>query len=210
VYIAVVEPFYVCRSRPGCTGGQLASGYVRECMGKPNCRTPYNCCKAASGHPATIIGSRLYYQILFRVHHEQPLVDNILRKTGWTMATFQGVDWDSHHCAFHKLMRFQCIGISKLVHNLSNTNRQNCLLYGTSDRCPGCGEDDETFEHVVHCSFGTTILHCNEALVKLDKSLVAMETPQQVVRVIMEGFRDWLDPDFPPDCRSWQSTFGSL
>jgi len=40
--------------------GQLASGYVRECMGKPNLsHSVYNCCNAASGHPATIIGSRL-------------------------------------------------------------------------------------------------------------------------------------------------------
>jgi hypothetical protein len=40
--------------------GQLASGYIRECTGKPNCCTPYNCHNSASGHPATIIGSRLY------------------------------------------------------------------------------------------------------------------------------------------------------
>ena len=151
-----------------------------------------------------------YYKILAQAHHDQPLIDHILKKTGWAMSIFQGVDWESHHQAFHRLTRFQRIGVTKMVHNLSNTNRQNHLLYGTSDRCPCCRAEEETFEHVLRCPSEATLNHRHEALGRLEKSLETMGTPHQVIGVIKEGFRDWLDPEFPSNRRSRPSTFGSL
>jgi hypothetical protein len=41
-----------------------------------------------------------YYKMLAKAHHSQPIVDYILRKTGWNITIFNRVDWDSHHCAF--------------------------------------------------------------------------------------------------------------
>jgi len=151
-----------------------------------------------------------YYKILAQAHHDQPLIDHILKKTGWTMSIFHGVDWESHHRASSRLPRFQCIGVTKMVHNLSNMNRQNHLLYGMSDRCPCCRVEEETFEHVLRCPSEATLNHHNEALGRLEKSLEIMGTPHQVIGVIKEGFRDWLDPEFPSNCRSRPSTFGSL
>jgi hypothetical protein len=151
-----------------------------------------------------------YYRILTQAHHDQPIIDYSIKKTGWTLATFNEVDWDSHQRAFKRLTRFQRFGISKLIHNLSNTNRQNKLFYGSSDLCPGCSKEEETFEHVLRCSFPATMEVRATALDKLHKSLVAIGTPSQVVEVILKGFQDWLDPDFSPTRRSRPTTFGSL
>ncbi len=79
-----------------------------------------------------LITSQLY-KMLVIAHHEQPIIDHIKRKTGWTDQVFHSIDWDSHHRAFRRLTRYQRIGMTKIVHNLSYTNRQNNLLYGTSE-----------------------------------------------------------------------------
>jgi hypothetical protein len=151
-----------------------------------------------------------YYQFLAQAHHEQPLIEHILRKTGWSKEVFNSIDWDAHHRAIRRLSRFQRIGIAKLVHHLSNTNRQNHLLYGTSDQCPGCGTYEETFEHVLRCSFAITTQVRSVALERPYDSLVAIGTPPKLCGIIKEGFRDWLDPTFPSNRRSRPSTFGSL
>jgi hypothetical protein len=98
------------------------------------------------------------------------------------------VDWEVHSQAFKQLSRFQRIGTSKLIHNLSNTNRQNKLLYGQSDLCPGCGENEETFEHVLQCSHAPTALVHTAALLGLEQSLIAIATPKKVSEVILGGF----------------------
>jgi hypothetical protein len=46
-----------------------------------------------------------YYHMLAQAHHSQPLVDYILRKTGWSKSTFNRIDWDSQHRAFRRLFK---------------------------------------------------------------------------------------------------------
>jgi hypothetical protein len=94
-----------------------------------------------------------------------------------------------------------------MIHNLSNTNRQNHLLYKQSDRCPGCGSAEETFEHVLQCSYEPTSVARTAALDVLRKSLIAISTPPYAIEVVMEGFHDWLQPSLG---RSRPSTFGSV
>jgi hypothetical protein len=154
--------------------------------------------------------SSKYYKVMAQAHHDKPIIDYILKKTGWNMATFQGADWDSHERAFKHLTRFQRISISKLIHNLSNTNRQNRLLYGTLDLCPGCAAEEETFEHVLRCSSPDTAKVCAAAVEGLQKSLIAIGTPTPIHEVIRKGFQAWLDPGFSPSRRSRPATFGSL
>jgi len=156
-----------------------------------------------------IIHSR-YYHMLAQAHHSQSIIDYILSKTKWTMAVFNRVDWDSHHRAFRRLTRFQRISTTKMVHNLMNTNRQNSLLYGTSNSCPGCAAQEETFEHVIRCQFGLTTIARIDSLSQLENKLKHIGTPLPVIQVIMGGFKDWLDPHFPAGARSRPGTFGSI
>jgi ribonuclease HI len=151
-----------------------------------------------------------YYKMLAEAHHSQPIVDYILRKTGWNITIFNRVDWDSHHRAFRRLTRFQRISVTKIVHQLSNTNRQNKLLYDKSDKCPCCGIQEETFQHVLKCTAASTQSLRQEALFCLEKLLATIGTPALVISVIMGGFRDWLVPNFLETRRSRPTTFGSL
>jgi len=91
-----------------------------------------------------------------------------------------------------------------------NTNRQNNLFYGTSNSCPGCNTHEETLEHVLQCSYGPTVVVRQDGLEQLENRLKTMGTPPPVIKVIMEGFSDWMDPQFPATRRSRPSTFGSL
>jgi hypothetical protein len=139
-------------------------------------------------------------------------MDNYYMSTtpGWNINIFNRVDWDSHHRAFRRLTRFQRISVTKLVHQLSNTNRQNKLLYDKPDMCPCCGTQEETFQHVLKCTSASTQSARQEALLRLEKLLVTIGTPALVISVIMGGFRDWLDPAFQETRRSRPATFGSL
>jgi hypothetical protein len=151
-----------------------------------------------------------FYKIVSLAHHEQPLISYITKKANWSSATFHSADWDAHSRAFNRLTRFQCIGMAKIIHNQSNTNRQNRLLYGQSDPCPGCNQAEETFEHMLHCTHGATSSIRASLLATLETSLKAIATPPLVIEVIMGGFMDWLNPSFSPSQRSCPSTFGSI
>jgi hypothetical protein len=70
-----------------------------------------------------------YYSVLLSALHEQELVTYILRKTKWTTSTFHLVHWTAHSSAYRKLTVHRQIQISKLIHNLANTNRQNHIYY---------------------------------------------------------------------------------
>jgi hypothetical protein len=67
------------------------------------------------------------------------------------------VDWKARRRAFTRLTKFQQLSVTKLIHNLAITNRQNHLFYGTSNLCPGCQLEEETFEHVIRCSLPATV-----------------------------------------------------
>jgi hypothetical protein len=53
---------------------------------------------------------------------EKPMKDYIMKKTQWSPAVFQKVDWTAHERAFKCLMHNKQISTSKLIHHLANTN----------------------------------------------------------------------------------------
>jgi hypothetical protein len=117
------------------------------------------------------------------------------------------VDWQAHRRAYTRLTKFQELSITKLIYNLANTNRQNSLFYGTSNLCPGCQWEEETFEHVLRCSLPATVPFREEQLEVLSSNLQGIHTPEQVVITIMHGFRVWLTP---MSLTSRAATVGSL
>jgi len=95
----------------------------------------------------SIITSK-WYNILVKLKHDNSLRDYIMKKTHWTLQQFEQVDWDAHQQAFLHQMQHQQISTAKVIHNLSNTNRQNHLFYQATSLCPLCQAQEETFEHV--------------------------------------------------------------
>jgi hypothetical protein len=118
-----------------------------------------------------------YYSSIVTALHNDTLKQYILCKTRWTDRVFHSVDWTSHSRAFNCLSRQQKIQTAKLIHNLANTNLQNHLYYGTSSACPGCQQDEETFEHVLTCSFPPTRRHRDTCIKVLESSLLQCLPP---------------------------------
>jgi hypothetical protein len=118
------------------------------------------------------------------------------------------VDWNAHERAFKRLTCQQKILVSKLVHGLANTNRQNHLYYNTSNLCPICNAVEETFEHILTYQHPSAISFRDASLLQMEKDLQRINTPIMVIRTIMHGFSEWLHPNRSSHSRA--PTVGSL
>jgi hypothetical protein len=147
-----------------------------------------------------------YYSTLAKIHHDDQLKHYILRKTQWSATVFNKVSWKAHQRAFSRMTKFQQIASAKLVHNLANFNRQNILLYKSTPLCPLCNEYEETFQHVLQCREASALNHREAQLNTLETHLVNIQTPREIVRAILHGFREWQDSRQ----QSRAVTFGSV
>jgi len=158
-------------------------------------------------HDSSVITSKLP-SILVKSIHEENIIAHIIRKAGWSNATFQKVHWESHERAFCRLPRFHQHYTAKLIHGLLNTNRQNHLYYGQSSLCPICQQAEETMQHVFSCPHPDASLHRQQALEDLLKTLRAIQSPNPVIEAIEHGFNQW---HTNPLCRQVRAvTAGSL
>jgi hypothetical protein len=126
-----------------------------------------------------------YYSTITQHRQDRLIIQYILKKTKWSMRSFNFVNWDAHGTAFRRLTRNRQITTAKLVHNLANTNRQNFLYYQMSPNCPGCRLVEETFEHVLQCTCSQTAEFRQTQL-----SERRINTPTSVIDAIMHGFQD--------------------
>jgi len=69
-------------------------------------------------------------------YHKVLLQLTICKNAGWTDNIFSRVDWDALQRCLLKVPWVTRIGYCKLLHNLLNTNEQNCRYYKTSSICP--------------------------------------------------------------------------
>jgi hypothetical protein len=156
-------------------------------------------------HDSSVITSRIH-SVLQTDFHDTPIVDHILRKTGWSKQVFSLVHWDSHERAFRRLSRGRQCSTAKLLHQLANTNKQNHLYYSHSSLCPICHQEEETFQHVLTCHQAGDARHA--ALEDLVKTLHAIQTPDTVIDALEYGFSQWLSNTDPSRVRAL--TAGSL
>jgi len=131
------------------------------------------------------------YKTLSSSLHDQPLIDRITKKAGWTPTIFAYVDWEAHGRAFCRLTTLSRIGTSKLIHGLAHTTHHNNLFYGLTSRCPICSQEDETFQHVLLCMHPDMRQHRTEALGILAEQLSKIHTPPQIMASILHGFQCW-------------------
>lgn len=83
---------------------------------------------------------------------------------------------------------------SKMLHHLMNTNFQNKLYYGSSDRCPCCNRAAESFSHVLSCCDPSAATNCDSAFTQLMTALSNIKTPLLIIEAIKHGTKHWLDP----------------
>jgi hypothetical protein len=130
--------------------------------------------------------------MLAQAMHEKPMEAYILKKTNWTIPIFHKVDWMAHEQVFNRLTRSQQLSISKLIHNLANTNRQNNLFYGTSNLCPGCQSHEETFGHMLKFNYPPTEEIRDKYLKEFEAQLQQISTPTAIINTILHGVSEWL------------------
>ncbi len=148
-----------------------------------------------------------YYTTLSQLKHNAILKTHILKKIKWTSSIFDTINWTAHHQAFRRLTRHQQKSISKLIHGLANTNRQNFLYYKTSPLCPIYQQKDGTCERVLTCSDAGAKDHRDSQLLQLEKLLQSIHTPQMVMKTILQGLEHWIEGG---TSHSRAPTFGSL
>ncbi len=91
--------------------------------------------------------------------HIEPLKETIMKDTGWSESTFQGVDWDIYEKALMRKSRFERISIVKLIHGLYQTNERNNKFYHTTGLCPICTDKTEMLSHVLTCGEHTMVAY---------------------------------------------------
>jgi hypothetical protein len=108
---------------------------------------------------------------------------------------FEKVDWLAYNKALHAVPRYSRVTITKLSHNLWNTNVQNNKYYGTSDLCPCCQMKPETVNHVTQCHSPTATITREQAKTQLLNLLWKAETPQIITQHIQAGLNQWEQGD---------------
>jgi hypothetical protein len=131
------------------------------------------------------------YHTLHTAQHSDSLRNHIIGKANWSPQVFNMADWDAHERSYKCLTRHQKITTSKLLHQLVNTNRQNRLYYGESDKCPCCNQMEETFQHVLQCSKQSATRHRQIAFSQLIDSLKASGTPGPLLDALTHGMNKW-------------------
>jgi hypothetical protein len=178
------------------TADNLATTHLAEL---PKLFDPLRCPVAPPGyrvrmlHKSSVITAK-YYQTLSKANHDNSLKAHIFKKTGWTELTFSKVDWKAHSSVFNKLTRHQRITTAKLIHQLSNINKQNNLYYKTDPNCPICTRIEENFQHFLECQHPRAIVYRNSRLTQLETDLNNICTPTIVTKSIIQGFTHWVTP----------------
>jgi hypothetical protein len=137
-------------------------------------------------HKGVPITRGLPQQITADLHYSN-LKCKLQKDNNWTEPQFLQVDWDSYHKAIISLPRPRRLTITKLSHNLWNTNSQNQKYYGQEPNCPCCPAT-ETQEHVFLCPSSHTVQARESATTALRTTLVSAGTPPLVLEALLHAF----------------------
>jgi hypothetical protein len=160
-------------------------------------------------YEGSTITSRLYH-IMSQQLHRKAITDYIKKKSVWTDRIFLQVNWDAHEMAFNQLTHSNQIMVAKLIHNVVNTNIQNHKFYGKSPLCPCCHIKDETLPHLPSCASPSSTKYHDKALLELQNNLIAINTPQEVIKALIHGMLLWIASQQGEHTRPTALTAGSL
>jgi hypothetical protein len=96
--------------------------------------------------------------------YTKPLKEKLQKDNSWGEDEFQSVDWDAFHTTIRRTPRSHRISITKLSHQLWNTNLQNNKYYNQSDKCPICQSAMEDINHLFHCPHPSASNNRTEAI----------------------------------------------
>jgi hypothetical protein len=128
--------------------------------------------------------------VINELEYAQPLRQKLLKDNDWTEDQLHSIDWESFQKAIRKILRSHRISISKLSHQLWNTNVQNNKFYGETALCPICTTIPETIHHIYQCCHSSAKAHFTECLKSLENSL-RPTTPRELTEHIIAALKQW-------------------
>lgn len=129
--------------------------------------------------------------------YKLPLQLKIQQDNKWSSEQFNSIDWKLYKLALNRIPRSQRISITKLSHQLWNTNIQNQRFYGQSNLCPYCRDHPEDLDHVFTCGHSAATQARSTAFNDLKDSLRPI-TPPNVYDSIVDGLIQWMtNPTLP-------------
>jgi hypothetical protein len=113
-----------------------------------------------------------------------------MKDNSWNNEQFHSISWSAYHQAIKKIPRSHRISISKLSHQLWNTNCQNQKYYGESNLCPICNVTPESIDHLYKCEHPSAVANFQDKLASFKRSL-RLKTPNEIVEHIITGNTHW-------------------
>ena len=160
-------------------------------------------------HDGSTITTNLYSTMSIALHRTS-FITYLKSKHGWTDRTFELIHWDAHESAFKALPRNSRTMVAKLIHKVINTNQQNHKFYGKSPLCPSCHTAEESWTHIFTCGSEGSIESRKASLTELQKNLLTINTPPEVIAAFVYGMEMWEQSQTNPQLQVHALTVGSL
>jgi hypothetical protein len=132
-----------------------------------------------------------------------------MEKYCWTLSTFDSVYWDGIGRARCRGTHTQLMHTSKLMHGWLPVNHVVGCYTGIT-QCPGCNKEDETLDHLFHCTHPHMVTAQTESLTSLCRFLLRAGIPRVFSDLFMHFILAYLDGTPPrTDMALAQETYQS-
>jgi hypothetical protein len=149
-----------------------------------NCKRPTKRPKPLEGVQATLyfgtdmVTKDMNAQIQYASQAPQ-MTEYIRGVTGWTDAQLGGVNTRGLGIAKKRLPLHRSIRTTKMLYEWLNVGKQKGYM-SRDHRCPGCGENNEDFQHLYHCTHPDMQEAFTQAITKAKSRLVKDGIPPDV------------------------------
>ena len=123
--------------------------------------------------------------------HTKPILDHLVRCSGWTPDVPDKIDWDAHRLATNNPLRRT--HFVKLCHDMLPTGDLVHRYHPSyPDWCPLCRNPEEDHKHVLRCPHQSRVDWRHSFLEKVSKECKALHTDPVLQTILQHGLRSWL------------------
>jgi len=132
-----------------------------------------------------VITAGLPQQIKANLYYDN-LKGILLKDNHWTEEVFKFRYWEAFHLVIVTVPRTHRISITKVCHQLWNTNDQNQKFYGHSSLCHLCCKATETIDHIYSCASPLAQQGRLKAIQPLRVAMEKAYTPRSIIKTLEE------------------------
>lgn len=117
-------------------------------------------------------------------------------KYNWSDTTFQSISWRSIRAARRKCTPTQMVKMSKIMHDWLPVMHMQAHITGVR-QCPNCTHNDETLDHLFHCTHPTMKCKREELLAHLRKKGLKLGIPYPILDAMISLFSTYFNNGQP-------------